>query len=134
GASCTGWGRGPPLFKTRDAAICEAPTFRPTISCFFARFFFALLGLGTPGFRPFFGRRKSSESLISLFRSMCLYTSEASRRPLSVGVLGLEKPPSDAPAAGRLVMPERSSRPRSWSGRDERENAVSGVITRRSTR
>src|SRR5205823_10071495 len=64
------------LFKTRDAAIWEAPTFRPTISCFFARFFFALLGLGTPGFRAFFGRRKSSESLISLFRSMCLRSEE----------------------------------------------------------
>ena len=39
-----------------------------------------------------------------------------------------------AAKSGRFVRPERSSRPRSWSGRDERAKAVSAVTTRRRTR
>src|SRR5262245_48314875 len=69
-ASCTSFAGPPPLLTTREAAICEAPILRPTISCFRRRLRFAPFAFATPGaFFFFFGRRKRSDSLISLFRS-----------------------------------------------------------------
>src|SRR3954447_9855105 len=61
----------PPSFTTREAAIWEAPILRPTISCFRAR----LRSAPPAGLAPdsvfFLRRRTRSDSLISLFRSMC---------------------------------------------------------------
>src|SRR5581483_10449120 len=72
-ASCTSFGL-PPLLTTRAAAICDAPTFRPTSSLFFD---FAFLARGAtvalrPGFEPpfFRGFGMRSLSLISFFRSI----------------------------------------------------------------
>src|SRR4029079_16629288 len=69
-ASWTSFAAGPPLLTTREAAICEAPILRPTISCFRRPLRCALVGFVTPGALAFFfGLRTKSESLISLFRS-----------------------------------------------------------------
>jgi hypothetical protein len=67
-ASWTSFGCVPPLLTIREAAIWEAPILRPTISCFLRRLRFSLLGFVTPGDFFCFGRRKRSESLISLFK------------------------------------------------------------------
>src|SRR5262245_59285084 len=94
---------------TRDAAICEAPTFRPTSSSFLA--FFGLAGFdGRPAFGFLFGRLKSSESLISLLRSTTAYTSPARRRP-PAGPTSSEKGDGAPDGAWLSVQPERSSRP-----------------------
>ena len=99
-ASCTSFAE--PLLTTREAAIWEAPILSPTSSCFRERLRVALPGFVTPGaFAFFFGRRTRSDSLISLFRSMCCYTSKASRSPLSAGVVVLAKPPFGAAGAPR---------------------------------
>ena len=119
-ASCTS-SRGPPLLTTREAAIWEAPILRPTISCFPRRLRFAL------------ARRRGAGRLRLLLRP----PDEVRELDLLVQIhvsLHLRGEPQPALRRGRVaggaavagrrwvkfVMPERSSRPCSWSGRDER--------------